>query len=228
MLEDLLSGAFYSSLYKGYVDDGRNTDNAWHETTVVHFHCARDLGALLPLSAPFTEDGFNVRWLSLRSPEYREMYPPHREYVQRAKDVAAQKLSAGLLQLIVRWGRPEILKSVLASGSLVEQRQPQQVQQAFNDALKLATNSAYDTEVTGLLGQRPAYTLIRQPPNTHVWQVIDLLINAGARAADVHAAALFDLTEDKMFDDAFGYAAKLKDKRERGVSADDDGESNDV
>ena len=35
-------------------------------------------------------------------------------------------------------------------------------------ALKLATNSTYDTEV------------------------IDLLINAGARAADVHAAALFD------------------------------------
>ena len=76
--------------------------------------------------------------------------PPAR-FVERVKDSMQQKLSAGLLQLVVRWGRPEILANVLRSPSLVEQRQPQQVQQAFNDALKLATSSAYDTKVVNLL-----------------------------------------------------------------------------
>ena len=36
-------------LYRGYVDDARNTDNAWIETTVMSFHCSRELGALLPM-----------------------------------------------------------------------------------------------------------------------------------------------------------------------------------
>ena len=31
------------------VDEPRNTDNAWLETTAYHFHCSRELGALLPL-----------------------------------------------------------------------------------------------------------------------------------------------------------------------------------
>ena len=35
---------------QGYVDDPRNTDNAWLETTAYHFHCSRELGALLPLN----------------------------------------------------------------------------------------------------------------------------------------------------------------------------------
>ena len=26
-------------VYRGYVDDPRNTDNAWTETTAFHFHC---------------------------------------------------------------------------------------------------------------------------------------------------------------------------------------------
>ena len=26
--------------YQGYVDDPRNTDNAWMETTAFHFHCS--------------------------------------------------------------------------------------------------------------------------------------------------------------------------------------------
>ena len=31
------------------MDEPRNTDNAWFETTACHFHCSRELGALLPL-----------------------------------------------------------------------------------------------------------------------------------------------------------------------------------
>ena len=36
-------------VYKGYMDDPRNTDNAWMETTAFHFHCSRELGGLLLL-----------------------------------------------------------------------------------------------------------------------------------------------------------------------------------
>ena len=58
-------------IYQGYVDDPRNTDNAWYETQVIHFHCPRDLGALLPFDADFSEAGFNARWIGLRSNEVR-------------------------------------------------------------------------------------------------------------------------------------------------------------
>ena len=34
-------------VYRGYVDDARNTDNAWLETWAVHFHCPAELALLL-------------------------------------------------------------------------------------------------------------------------------------------------------------------------------------
>ena len=37
-------------VYRGYVDDPRNTDNAWLETTAFHFHCPAKLGELLVTS----------------------------------------------------------------------------------------------------------------------------------------------------------------------------------
>ncbi len=30
--------SFFSKIYKGYVDDPRNTDNAWMETIAYNFH----------------------------------------------------------------------------------------------------------------------------------------------------------------------------------------------
>lgn len=36
-------------VYAGYVNDKRNTDNAWVETRAVHFHCPRELGTMLPI-----------------------------------------------------------------------------------------------------------------------------------------------------------------------------------
>ena len=39
MLDELFDVKKGVPVYKGYVDDPRNTDNAWIETTAVHFHC---------------------------------------------------------------------------------------------------------------------------------------------------------------------------------------------
>jgi|EP00966_Prymnesium_polylepis_P218331 hypothetical protein len=36
-------------IYKGYIDDPRNTDNAWVESLVFHFRLPEDLSCLLPL-----------------------------------------------------------------------------------------------------------------------------------------------------------------------------------
>ena len=49
MLDDLFSESERRIIYQGYVDDPRNTDNAWMETTCSHYHCSRELGGLLPL-----------------------------------------------------------------------------------------------------------------------------------------------------------------------------------
>jgi ADP-ribose pyrophosphatase len=38
-------------VYRGYVDDPRNSDNAWMETTAFHFHCSDEIGRMLPLEA---------------------------------------------------------------------------------------------------------------------------------------------------------------------------------
>ena len=37
MLRQLENSA--SNLYQGYIDDPRNTDNAWMETACCHYHC---------------------------------------------------------------------------------------------------------------------------------------------------------------------------------------------
>ena len=46
-------------VYTGYVDDPRNTDNAWMETTAMHFACNSKLGEMMPLKAG--DDAAKVR-----------------------------------------------------------------------------------------------------------------------------------------------------------------------
>eukprot|EP00966_Prymnesium_polylepis_P079093 1833070-Prymnesium_polylepis.1 len=51
------------TIYQGYVDDPRNTDHAWMETTAFHFHCSEALGERLPLNAG--DDAKAVRWVDV-------------------------------------------------------------------------------------------------------------------------------------------------------------------
>ena len=37
-------------IYSGYVDDPRNTDNAWVETMAYHFHCTDEAADMLKLN----------------------------------------------------------------------------------------------------------------------------------------------------------------------------------
>ena len=66
-------------VYQGYVDDPRNTDHAWMETTAFHFHCSRDCARMLKLEAG--DDAQSVRWIDIdaASDAYAALYAvgPH-------------------------------------------------------------------------------------------------------------------------------------------------------
>ena len=78
MVENLFAGG--RVVYEGYVDEPRNTDHAWLETTVFHFHCSAVVGRLLPLNAG--DDATAVRWLDI-GPDNPQLYPPHRGWVSK-------------------------------------------------------------------------------------------------------------------------------------------------
>ena len=73
-----------TEIYRGYVDDPRNTDNAWTETTAYHFHCAAELGEKLRLGAG--DDARDVTWLDvdMEKERYRKLYGGHRALVDKA------------------------------------------------------------------------------------------------------------------------------------------------
>ena len=76
-------------VYRGYVDDPRNTDHAWMETTAYHFHCSPALASRLHLAAG--DDSAKVTWLAVdaeREPRYAALYASHREFV----DLVAERL----------------------------------------------------------------------------------------------------------------------------------------
>ena len=190
------------------VDEPRNTDNAWLETTAFHFHCSRELGALLPLeSAPgnLTEEqqeifdhyhspagqeqeeewresvrkslGLNeIFWLDVEEAAGdKKIYASHRDWIIMVRQRLMQMQEhPGLLQLVAQWGRVDVLKDVLKDPELLAQRQPMQVQMAFQGALEHALEPKFDV---GL---------------------IELLMEHGAKAADVYLPALFVLKQDKF------------------------------
>jgi len=72
------------TLYKGYVDDPRNTDNAWMETVCTLFHdetgeCTKNL----KLEAG--DDAGAVKWMKIDlNNEHFKLYASHRDFIQRA------------------------------------------------------------------------------------------------------------------------------------------------
>lgn len=79
-------------IYKGYVDDPRNTDNAWMETSVFHFHCNKKLAEKLNLHAG--DDAAEVKWLDMdeENKDYKNLYASHKEFADKAKSRILEKL----------------------------------------------------------------------------------------------------------------------------------------
>ena len=63
LLDDLFQDRTESKVvYKGYVDDPRNTDNAWLETVAFHFHCNPEQAQKLKLSGGDDAASAPVTW----------------------------------------------------------------------------------------------------------------------------------------------------------------------
>jgi len=70
-------------VYVGYVDDPRNTDNAWMETTATHFHCDAQFGARL--SFPTQSVGAGVlTWIDVdkQDERYATLFGNHNDWVE--------------------------------------------------------------------------------------------------------------------------------------------------
>lgn len=67
-------------VYSGYVDDPRNTDNAWMETTAYNFH--DESGDILKnICFEAGDDAGKVKWLDIN--QNLELYASHREILEQ-------------------------------------------------------------------------------------------------------------------------------------------------
>ena len=74
-----------SMIFCGVVDDPRNTDNAWMETTVLHKHLSATEAEALVLNAG--DDAKSVCWMDIDERLFTSMYASHGEYVRKAMTV---------------------------------------------------------------------------------------------------------------------------------------------
>ena len=82
-------------VFQGYVDDPRNTDNAWMETTAYHFHCTHQIAMKLKLEAG--TDEAKAMWLRVDpkiEDRYAGLYASHRVWV----DEVAQRMQGNRLR----------------------------------------------------------------------------------------------------------------------------------
>lgn len=79
--------SFFASgadIYKGYVDDPRNTDNAWMETVAVNFHDETGTAVgKFPLQAG--DDAKNVKWVEVESS--LGLYASHGEMIKKVVEL---------------------------------------------------------------------------------------------------------------------------------------------
>lgn len=69
-------------VYSGYVDDPRNTDNAWMETQAFHLHLTPEEAARLNLQKG--SDAFEVGWTPVTAQSLSQMYGSHGAFVKQA------------------------------------------------------------------------------------------------------------------------------------------------
>ncbi|GBM57261.1 ADP-ribose pyrophosphatase, mitochondrial [Araneus ventricosus] len=71
-------------VYRGYVDDPRNTDNAWIETTAINFHdeSGQHTGNV---TLDARDDAADVKWIDIVKD--MDIYPPHYAIIEHLKNL---------------------------------------------------------------------------------------------------------------------------------------------
>jgi len=84
-IETLLNKVFNNGklIYRGYIDDPRNTDNAWIETSVYYFLIENYIANKLMLRAG--DDACNVDWVNISNKDIRyvNLYADHKQYIDK-------------------------------------------------------------------------------------------------------------------------------------------------
>ena len=178
LLADLFTVKNISELYRGYVDDPRNTDNAWIETTCYGFHCSKELGALLQdddltgmkvinEKARWIEPGENCEYLP-------DLWGAHEDLAEAGvMNIERKKRTKGLLSLAVDFGVPKLVSYVLREEKVGPERTPFALHSALHTALASHAKNGGDLAI-----------------------IIELLEN-GAHLSDVSLIELCDETLTK-------------------------------
>ena len=88
-------------VYAGYVDDPRNTDNAWMETKAVHLHLD---GTEADLELTPGDDAGKARWMPLNRDNLAHLYASHGDLV----GLAVREWQAASGQRVLADGRVEV------------------------------------------------------------------------------------------------------------------------
>lgn len=79
-------------VYRGWVDDHRNTDDAWMETTAVLFHATPEIAAGLNLTVKDTHEVAGVAWKDMDS--ITAMYASHYDWLVKVRDEMMPRITA--------------------------------------------------------------------------------------------------------------------------------------
>ncbi len=93
---DLDNNLYEKIVYKGYVDDPRNTDNAWMETTAIHTHMLYEKASGMKICAG--DDASDYKWITITPESISCFYANHgitlllavKEMIQSYKSVHAK------------------------------------------------------------------------------------------------------------------------------------------
>lgn len=70
------------TVYAGYVDDSRNTDNAWMETTALHLHLTPEQSRTVVIEAG--SDAAAASWVPVQEELYDSLFASHGSYLRLA------------------------------------------------------------------------------------------------------------------------------------------------
>lgn len=73
-----------TEIYKGYVDDPRNTDNAWMETVAFNFHDETG-DAVGKLNLKAGDDARNVKWIEID--KELKLYASHSQIIKQIAEI---------------------------------------------------------------------------------------------------------------------------------------------
>jgi len=221
LFEDALQEV--STVYQGYLDHEANTDNFWLEATVAHVNFIPDLGELYKATVLLGETEYT--WCSLESVGSND---PQKHWEHRVKRRMDKRNLRQLLTTVVGWGRFDLLETVLVEAKYIRQRSVRQVQDAFEQSLRLCAKGDISPMLPELLLQHGARLQSIEPRKR-----LQLFVEASAGGFDTLGLMRKGLDRSSFFDQAsesFQHlnSMPLGTPRNRNDSVEDRNAQNDI